>query len=848
MSASSRGSEQAIAALRARLASDPGNVDALVGLGSALRQLGRTDEAIDCFRRVLAEHPGIAEVWFNLGNALSAKRDLGAAIESYQQALALKPDFGSTHFNLGNARRDLGQLEAAEAAYRRALELMPGHVALHMNLGNLLRRRGRPDEAVALHRRALALDPQRHDARINLANALAAKGERGEAIGLYRDVITTRPGTTEAVANLAGMLLSDPDDTEADTLIARLLERDPRSRVALALLGRRRIVQKRWADADEALRRALEAGPDDAELHVSRGRVLQQLGEPDAAIEAYRQALAVDPDLVAAHNGLGLALQARGELGAAIEALRAAVRRQPDDADLLANLGMVLVMHGQTQEGIAQLRKAVRLDPAHVLAASNLGSALFSVARLGEAVAACEAAIRLEPDHANAYTNLANALGQQGRLSEAMTAWRRVRELAPDDRTSFSNLLFYSNYDSDMALDALAELHRGFGRRYETVAVAAHGNDRNPRRRLRVGYVSPDFRQHSVAYFFESLLTAHDPNAVEVTCYAAVKTGGDHVTRRLQSLAGAWRNILGLDDAIVAEQIRADRIDILVDLAGHTAGNGLGIFARKPAPIQVTYIGYPNTTGLARMDYRLTDARADPPDCGESNYTERLYRLPRCFLAYQPPVEAPPVTERPMLAAGQTTFGSFNALPKTNARTVAAWAAILEAVPNARLVLKNGSFADRATRERYREMFAAHGIAAARLELLPSVADRGGHLGLYSRIDIALDTFPYNGTTTTCEALWMGVPVIALNGDRHVARTGASLLNAVGLDELVAPSLADYIVLARELAGQPQRLAAISRSLRERVQASPLCDARGLTRAVEAAYRDMWERWCAGAP
>jgi protein O-GlcNAc transferase len=298
----------------------------------------------------------------------------------------------------------------------------------------------------------------------------------------------------------------------------------------------------------------------------------------------------------------------------------------------------------------------------------------------------------------------------------------------------------------------------------------------------------------------------------------------------------------------VDAQIRADRIDILVDLAGHTAGNRLGVFARRPAPIQVSYIGYPNTTGLARMDYRITDARADPPSAGDGHYTERLYRLPRCFLAYQPPAESPSVAERPMLAAGPTTFGSFNALPKLSPHALAAWAAILAAVPDARLVLKSAPFADDATRARYRDIFAAHDIAVARVDLLPNIPDRGGHLALYNLVDIALDTFPFNGTTTTCEALWMGVPVIALNGDRHVARTGASLLGAVGLGDLVANSVTDYVALARELAGQPQRVAAVSRSLRERMQGSPLCDARGLARALEAAFRDMWQRWCASAP
>jgi len=845
MSLSQQGIERTVAELQARLARSPNDLETLVALAGELRRLGRTDDAIACFQRALAMHPNVAEIWFNLGNAQSAKSDTAAAAESYARALALKPDMGPAHFNLANLLRDKGDLAAAESAYGRALALMPEHAVLHMNLGNLLRRLDRLDEAIACHRRALALEPQRHEARFNLANALLAKGERDEAARCYREVLAARPGFVDAAANLAALLLSDRAGTEADELIAGLLARDPRSRTALMLLARRRIVEERWAEAEAALCRALEAGAvDDADAHQVRGLCLFRLGDAAGAVEAYRRSLAIAPDLAATLNGLGVALQALGDLGAASEALQAAARRRPEDSDILANLGTVLVARNEVDDGIALLRKSTQLNPTDATAFSNLGHALFLIGHLSEAVAACEAAVRLKPDYADAYSNLGTALGNQGRLTEATAAFERALALDPEHGQSYSNLLFLGNYDPDMSLAALAELHRSFGRRQENAAVLRHEVDRNPGRTLRVGYVSPDFRQHSVAYFAEPLLAAHDPGVVEVTCYAAVKKRDD-VTERLQSRAGAWRNILGMGDAAAADCIRADRIDILVDLAGHTAGNRLGVFARKPAPVQATYIGYPNTTGLTRMDYRLTDASADPAGAADASlYTEELYRLPRCFLVYRPPPEAPPVAARPGAAAGHVTFGSFNALTKVNGRTVATWATILHAVSNARLVLKNSSLIDAGTQARYRDLFASHGIAAGRLDLVGYMPERGGHLALYNGIDIALDTFPYNGTTTTCEALWMGVPVVTWRGDRHAGRVGASLLAAVGLDELVAPSLEAYVGLARDLAGEPERLAALSRSLRERLKASQLLDARGLARALEAAYREMWQRWC----
>src|SRR5262245_9190390 len=550
-----------------------------------------------------------------------------------------------------------------------------------MNLGNLLRRLDRLDEAIACHRRALALEPRRHEARFNLANALAAKGERDEAARCYREVVAARPDFADSFANLAPVLLSDRAGTEADELIARLLARDPRSHAALMLLARRRIVEERWAEAEAALRHSLEAGAaDDADAQALRGLCRFRLGDAAGAVEAYRRSLAIAPDLAAALNGLGVALQALGDLGAGSEALRAAARRRPEDSGILTNLGSVLVARGEVDEGIALLRKSTGLDPTDATAFSNLGNALFLIGHLSDAVTACEAAVRLKADYADAYSNLGIALGNQGRLAEATAAFERALVLDPDHGSSFSNRLFLGNYDSDIAPAALAELHRGFGRRHESAAVARHEVDRDPGRTLRVGYVSPDFRQHSVAYFAEPLLAAHDPDLVEVTCYAAVKKRDD-VTERLQSRAGGWRNILGMSDAAAADCIRADRIDILVDLAGHTAGNRLGVFARRPAPVQATYIGYPNTTGLTRVDYRLTDASTDPPGEDASLYAERLYRLPRCFLAYRPPPEAPPVAPRPGSAAGHVTFGSFNALTKVNPRTVATWATILQAVP-----------------------------------------------------------------------------------------------------------------------------------------------------------------------
>ena len=836
---SSRGD---VAELQARLRAKPDDLETLARLGSALRAGGRTAEAIDCFRRVLALNPRLPEGWYNLGNAQSADGQLAEAAESYRRALALKPDLAPARFNLGNALRDLGEFEPAAEAYRRALDVLPRHATLHMNLGNVLRRLGRLDEAIAHHRKAVALEPQRPETRYNLANALSASGERAEAITHYRAAVAARPEFTDAAQNLARLLVHDTGSDEVDSLLDRLLAHTPPSASTLVLVGRRRIAQEKWPQAAEALRAAIASGADEAVTHQLLGLALLRIKEIDGAIAAFRQALAHEAGMVSALHGLGLALQSRGDVGPAIEALREALKHKPDNNEIVANLGTLLVDGDSVNEGIALLRRAVAGNPNDATSFAKLANALFKIGQLSESIAACEAAIRLKPDLIAAHASMATALSNQGRLAEAAAAYRRVLELDPDDATTFSDLLFLSNYDADLPLETTAERHRAYGRHFETVAVSARAAAaRETDRRLRIGYVSADFREHSVSYFAGSLLQAHDRSAVEVICYANVQQP-DAATRRLQAQADGWRNIHGLTDDAAAALVADDRIDILVDLAGHTGGNRLGIFARKPAPVQVTYIGYPNSTGLTRMDCRLVDAITDPPGDGDALYTERLVRLPRCFLAYQPPIDAPAVRPRPSATTGWITFGSFNTLPKINAGTVAAWAAILNGVPGSRMLIKAPSLADAGTRTAYEAMFAGHGVAASRLELVAALKERSEHLDLYNRVDIGLECFPYNGTTTTCEAMWMGAPVVTFRGDRHAGRVGASLLQAVGLGDWVAPSRDGFIALACALAGQPERVATLNRTLRERMQASPLCDMRGLARAVEAAYREMWAR------
>jgi predicted O-linked N-acetylglucosamine transferase (SPINDLY family) len=358
--------------------------------------------------------------------------------------------------------------------------------------------------------------------------------------------------------------------------------------------------------------------------------------------------------------------------------------------------------------------------------------------------------------------------------------------------------------------------------------------------RIKIGYISPDFREHSVSYFFLPFLEYHNRDSFEIFCYSEVKRE-DKITHRIKELSDHWRPIAWLRDRAVAEQVRQDGIDILVDLAGHTAENRLLVFAYKPAPVQVTWLGYPNTTGMPVIDYRFTDEIADPPGEADEYHSEILMRLPDGFLCYGPPDDAPGVSGLPTHKNGRITFGSFNNLPKINPQVIGLWSRLLHQVADSRLLLKSKQFADEHVRQRFLDLFSVCGIGAERLRLLPRVASTAGHLALYHQVDIALDPFPYNGTTTTCEALWMGVPVITLRGDRHAGRVGASILTRLGLEEMIAQNEEAYVDIGVALAASMSALENLRSGLRSRMQSSVLCDGRSFARTMENTFQKVWQ-------
>jgi predicted O-linked N-acetylglucosamine transferase (SPINDLY family) len=419
--------------------------------------------------------------------------------------------------------------------------------------------------------------------------------------------------------------------------------------------------------------------------------------------------------------------------------------------------------------------------------------------------------------------------------------------MKPDFATSYSNLLLSMNY-THHDTGTIFQEHLNYARQFAASLasdIPPYTNELIPDRRIRIGYVSPDFRRHSVNYFIEPVLAAHTREQFEVFCYSDV-VSPDEVSHRIQTYPVQWRDIVGMTDAQIAALVRSDRIDILVDLAGHTGYNRMLLFARKPAPVQVSWLGYPNTTGLKAVDYRIVDGYTDPPGLTDPFYTEKLTRMPESFLCYQPEQDSPEIGPLPSLQAGHITFGSFNIISKVTPEAVALWADILKKVPDAKLFLKAKSLFDKGTREYLGALFLQQGIPMDRLIFKFHTASYKEHLAMYNSIDIALDTFPYNGTTTTCEALWMGVPVVTLAGDRHASRVGKSLLTNIGLPELVAETENAYIDIAVKLAADIDRLRFLRERLREMMRQSPVCDATGFTANLENCYREMWRTYCAG--
>lgn len=576
-----------------------------------------------------------------------------------------------------------------------------------------------------------------------------------------------------------------------------------------------------------------------AELHASRG-------ELDTAIDHLLQAIALkpgDPELV---NRLGGLCLNAGREREAIPHFELALRLNPAEADLHANFATIAAEFDRPAAEAAY-RAALAINPDHLGALVGLAGLLRDTGGLEEGERLARRAVELNPHSIEARVNLGALLTAAGRPDETISAVSdAIRAIPRGELLLLQTLLTALNYSARPTPEDVLRAHKRFGD-ILPIRQAEPGqlpNDRDPERILRVGFISPDFRAHSVAYFIEPILRCRRRHEIETTCIFTA-SNPDAVTRRLRTLADHWIDAASLNDARLIDRVRDARLDILIELSGHTAGDRLFALAARLAPVQITYCGYPNTTAVPAIDYRIVDSITDPPGA-ERFATEKLLRIDPCFLCYQPAPDAPAPAPRPP----ELIFASFNAIQKLSPPVLDAWAAILRRVPDSRLLLKSGGLRDHSVAARIRRAFADRDIPEGRLELVPWAPTPSEGLAMYSRVAVALDTFPYNGTTTTCEALLMGAPVVTLRGAAHAGRVGASLLSAVGLSELIAETPEQYADLAVALAADHDRRADYHAELRDRLLDSPLCDGTAFARRLESALRSIWSRLCGspGAP
>jgi predicted O-linked N-acetylglucosamine transferase (SPINDLY family) len=744
------------------------------------------------------------------------------------------------HLTQGNAWLDKGNLEVAADCYRKAVDVDPLSIDARVNLGFALVELRRYVEAQPILEEAVRLDPNSHDAFFLLGTAQNALGSRDLAIAAWRRAISRKPDFQTCRKALVQALVESGEIEAARLIVCDGLALAPDSADLYYYLGNIDASREAFESAAESYEKALARNPSFAEAHQALGEALKRQGKFEAAIESHRRSVTLNPGSADARARLAAVLHDHGQLDNAVACYRQALALDAEHAEVYVNMGYALQQLGQLAAAVESYGMAIKLRPEFAGAHTNLGDALSEQGKLEEAVCSYRRALDLQPNDGRAHNNLAGALLGQGKLDAAVEGYQSALALVPEYITAYSNMLFALNYHPDKSAEEIFSVYREFDRRF-TLPMredeVRHANDRATGRRLKVGYLSPDFRRHAARHFLEPLFEHHDKSAVEVHAYADVLVE-DAVTASYRRFADRWISIRGMSDSAVAERIRHDGIDILVELAGHTGNNRLGIFARKPAPVSLTWMGYGYTTGLSAIDYFLTDWSGAPAGC-EPLFSEEPWRIATPAYVFRPAESMGDVGTLPALRRGRVTFGTLTRAIRINHRAIKVWSEILRRVEGSHLVIDSVNFQDASMQEDMAARFAAHGIARERLEI-------GFHTppwDVMRGIDIGLDCFPHNSGTTLFESLYMGLPFVTLAGRPSVGRLGSSILHGVEHAEWIADSEADYIDKAVALASDVPRLAAIRAGLRAEMQACPLMDEPGFARKIEAAYREMFERW-----
>jgi protein O-GlcNAc transferase len=767
--------------------------------------------------------------------------DLVEARRLYAMALKQSPEDAVALIRSGLLEFQDGHAQEALAFIHRAIAAAPLEARYPFVLGEVLASMLRWEDAAAAYRQSLALQAAAADVHFSLGRALQSCGRWSEAAAAYQAAAQIEPDSPDALNNLGNCLQRLDDLAGAEAAYRRSLELRPADASAMSNLGTAMTAMGRTDDALKMLRAAAALEPDVVRHAVNLGAALCQQRDFAQAQAVLSRALARDPDNADAAYNLANATAGLGQLSQAVEQYRRAISLRPNDAAALNNLGTVYKELGEFKLSAQAFEAAIAAQPASVVAINNLGCLLRSVGKMEEAERTLRRGLEIAPRHPALHNNLGNVLKDAGELDEAIDCFREAVALNSTDSEAHSNLAYALSFRELDGKRILEECRRWNERHASVFAPGIRPSqvDRLSDRRLRIGYVSPDFRDHCQSLFTIPLLAHHDHGGFEIFCYSNVERPDAH-TARIGALADRWRDVRRLDDEAICDMIRADAIDILVDLTMHMAHGRPLVFARRPVPIQVAWLAYPGTTGLSAMDYRLSDPRLDPPGF-DNQYSERTVRLPDSFWCYDPLADQPEVNALPALSRGYLTLGCLNNPCKLTDATLRLWRGVMTALPDARLLLMAppGSY-----RDRLLSRLAKQDIASHRIEFVAH-QPREHYLRTYHQIDLQLDTFPYNGHTTSLDSLWMGVPVITRVGPTCVGRAGLSQLFHLDLLELACESDQAFIDAAVALGSDLPRLIDLRRELRPRLERSPLMDGARFARNMEMIYRQMFRDYCA---
>jgi len=810
-------------------------------IGTILRDQHRLVEAEIYFKEAAAINPNYAEAIFNHGNILFELTRLNEAEICYKQVIHINPLYAAAHNNLGIVYRNRKQLNEAEIHFREAFKIQPGYAEAYFNLGSILIASGRIDEAEICFRKALKNKEDYAIAYDGLGAVLNLFKNYEEAEQNFRRAVQLSPNFAKAHFNLGCILADTSRLDEAVSSYKKAIEHDPDFSTAYLNLGNALTSLGQLCEVEACYREAIRINPDYADGYFNLGSILTTLERLDEAEFFYKKAIELQPDYVAAHNNLGTVLHALGRYDEAIASYKTALQIKPDYAEAFCNYGNTLAAKEQRLEAERFYRKAIQINPKLENAHNNLGNILNLMGRLDEAEESCRNALQINANFAEAYCNLGSTLGELGRLDEALLCWQNAIRIKPMDILSYSYMLFPLNYHPTKTPDEIYSLYQEFDNKFGSIHLKEpqkHTNSKNKDRPLKIGYVSADFKKHAIQNFLQPIIENHDKRKFIIYAYTG-KPIEDSVTAIYKKYMDHWVPIYGLSDEALSNRIRSDEIDILIDLAGHTAGNRLGVFARKPAPISITYLGYGSTTGLSAIDYFLTDIYHSPLG-SEAFFSEKLWRINSPCYVYRPAEDMGSISASPFGRNGYVTFGTLSRAIRLNDRVIKIWSEILRRVKNSKLIVNSHNFSSVYSQRLLLSKFSAHGIKPNQLE----ISYQSPAWVVLQDIDIGLDCFPHNSGTTLFENLYMGIPFVTLAGRTSTGRLGGSILEALGHPEWIADNESDYIETAVALALNTSRLIELRSKLRGEMEAGSIMDEVGFTQKVEEAYRAMWIKWC----